>query len=268
MGRAMLTRFRARGVTVTGFDVAPALSEVGELEDLVESSDVIILSLPDGRAVESVVSEIGRIGREGLVVIDCSTCEPETARRASETLAGCGTAFLDAPVRGGRTGALEGVLTILVGGPRTILDDVRPLLRTLAKRIVHVGDVGSGQIAKLANNLLVAVHLVSFAEALRLGRAAGVQPEELVEAINACSGRSAVSEINFPRWIASGSYDSGFSMGLMRKDVRTALELASRLNLELPVAECADWLWNEPASTIDDDEDFNRIAALEPPDRR
>jgi len=268
MGRAMLTRFRAQGVSATGFDVAPALSEVGTLAELVKASDVIILSLPDGRAVASVVSELVPIGRERLVVIDCSTCEPETARRASKTLAERGAAFLDAPVSGGRTGAQEGTLTILVGGPRTIFDDVHPLLGTLAKRIVHVGDVGSGQIAKLANNLLVAIHLVSFSEAVRLVRAAGVEPEELVEAINACSGRSAVSEINFPRWIASESYDSGFSMGLMRKDVRTALELASRVSLDLPMAECAGGLWNDRASTIDDEEDFNRMAALEPLNRR
>ena len=265
MGRAMLARLRDRGVPATGFDSVPSRSETSALEELVHASDTIILSLPNAPVVDSVVTQIAACDPKDLVVIDTSTGTPETARRASKTLAALGVGFLDAPVSGGRPGAREGNLSFLVGGSKTTLEAMRPILGHLAKRIVHVGDVGAGQVAKLTNNLLVAIHLLGLSEAVRLGREAGVDADKLVEAVNACSGRSAVSEINFPRWIASGRFDSGFSMGLMRKDVRAALELASRLGIELPISELAGALWRESAARLDDGADFNRIAALDPP---
>ena len=122
---------------------------------------------------------------------------------------------------------------------------------------MHVGESGAGQVAKLANNLLVATHLAAAAEALRMAAAAGVPPEAILPVINAASGRSAATEVNWPRWIASGAFDSGFTAGLMRKDVRLALGLAAEVGAELSVCAAAAAAWE--GSAVADEEEFNRV---------
>jgi 3-hydroxyisobutyrate dehydrogenase len=133
------------------------------------------------------------------------------------------------------------------------------VLESLATRLAHVGGPGAGQVAKLVNNLLVATHLVVAGEALRIGEQAGVPAEALLAVINAASGRSAATEVNFPRWILSGSFDSGFTAGLMRKDVRLALELARAVGAEPATCARAAAAWN--AGLVDDGADFNRLSA-------
>ena len=256
----MLSCLRQKDWRVTGYDVDPARSECRSLAELCQSADVVLLSLPDGPTVSNVIEEgIAPCEREGLVVVDCSTDEPDTARRMEAFLTERGMRFLDAPVSGGPAGAASGALTILVGGAHGTLEEARPVLDALAREIIHVGDAGCGQVAKLVNNLLVASQLLIVSEGVRLGHKAGVEPKALLDGINACSGRSAVSEINFPRWVLSESFDSGFSTGLMRKDVRLALELASRVNVPLEIGRLVGKLWTD-RSTIADDDDFNRIA--------
>jgi 3-hydroxyisobutyrate dehydrogenase len=173
--------------------------------------------------------------------------------------------MLDAPVSGGPAGAAAGTLTVMVGGHAQAVERARPVLDALAAKVVHVGDSGAGAVAKLANNLLCAAHLLTTGEAMRLAAAAGVAPERVLEAVNAASGRSAVSEVNMPRWILSGAFDSGFTMGLMRKDVRLAGRLAAATAAELPLSRAVVELWATSAAALADDADFNRIAAL--PDR-
>jgi 3-hydroxyisobutyrate dehydrogenase len=153
----------------------------------------------------------------------------------------------------------------MVGGRAQALERARPVLDALAAKVVHVGDSGAGAVAKLANNLLCAAHLLTTGEAMGLAKAAGVAPARVLEAVNAASGRSAVSEVNMPRWILSGAFDSGFTMGLMRKDVRLAGRLAAATDAELPLSRAVVELWAASAAALADDADFNRIAAL--PDR-
>jgi 3-hydroxyisobutyrate dehydrogenase len=135
------------------------------------------------------------------------------------------------------------------------------VLDRLATRILHVGPAGAGQVAKLVNNLLVATHLVVAAEALRLGAAAGVAAEDLLPVINGATGRSAATEVNFPRWIASGTFDSGFTAGLMRKDVRLALGLAEAVGAPLDATARAAAAWEALAAPVPDAADFNRLPA-------
>jgi 3-hydroxyisobutyrate dehydrogenase len=156
-------------------------------------------------------------------------------------------------------------MTMLVGGDAAVLERARPVLERLAAKIVHVGGSGSGHAAKIVNNMLCAANLVLVAEGLRLAEAAGIAPEGLLGGVNAGSGRSGVSEVNFPRWILSGTFDSGFTMGLMRKDVRLALGLAESLGVELPGFAPIARVWSESAVHLADGEDFNAIAAPRKP---
>jgi 3-hydroxyisobutyrate dehydrogenase len=116
-------------------------------------------------------------------------------------------------------------------------------------------------VAKLANNMLVAAHLVTAAEAVRMAVRAGVSAEAVLEVVNGASGRSAASEVNFPRWILSGAFDSGFAAGLMRKDVGLAMDLARDMGADVPVCRRAALVWLEESVAIADGADFNRVPA-------
>jgi 3-hydroxyisobutyrate dehydrogenase len=125
---------------------------------------------------------------------------------------------------------------------------------------VHVGPSGAGNIAKLVNNMLVAAHLVTTGEAMRLSEAAGLSAEAALKVVNAATGRSAISEVMFPRWILPATFDSGFAAGLMRKDVRLALELAAATGSDLPLSAHVGRIWETTRDRIADTDDFTRMA--------
>jgi len=257
MGGAMLARLRQQGVAADGFDLDPARGGVARLEAV--AAPLLILSLPHADAVASVLAGLLPALPAGALLVDTSTIDPLAARRFATQAAAVGVPYLDAPVSGGPAGAAAGTLTMMVGGEEAALAAARPGLAQIATRILHVGPAGAGQVAKLVNNLLVATHLAVAAEALRMGAAAGVPAEGLLAVVNAASGRSAATEVNFPRWILSGSFDSGFAAGLMRKDVRLALDLAAAVGAPLSACAAAAALWETDA--VADAEDFNRLPA-------
>ena len=253
-----MSRLESKGFDVRGYDANTERSECASIVEACAGRDVVLLSLPNGAIVEEVVAELAGTTKRDAVVVDCSTDDPGTARRAADELSRLGVHFLDAPVSGGREGAARGELTFLVGGNAEALELARPVISVLAAKCIHVGPTGSGQVAKLVNNLLVATQLVAVGECVRVGEAAGVDAESLLDAVNQCSGRSAVSEVNFPRWIVNGGFDSGFSMGLMRKDVGNAADLAARLGVPTDLVSRAAAIWADENGP-DDEEDFNRI---------
>jgi 3-hydroxyisobutyrate dehydrogenase len=266
MGGAMLRRLRAQGQGVQGFDLDPALREAARGAGAIAcatpagvAAPLVLLSLPHAGAVGAVLAALLPHMPPGSVIADTSTIEPDAARGFAGQADSAGVAYLDAPVSGGPGGAASGQLAMMVGGSAAALERARPSLLLLATRIVHVGASGAGQVAKLANNLLVATHLAAAAEALRLADRAGVPPEAILPVINAASGRSAATEVNWPRWIASGAFDSGFTAGLMRKDVRLALALAEEVGAGLSVCGAAARAWAE--SGVEDGAEFNRVPA-------
>jgi 3-hydroxyisobutyrate dehydrogenase len=133
----------------------------------------------------------------------------------------------------------------------------------LAKR-VHVGPVGAGHVTKIINNLLTGIHLLATSEAVRAAQAVGVDPQKLVEALNGGSGRNSATLTNYPTWIFNDAFDSGFTMKLMRKDVRLAMDLLRSVHANAPMSTEAGRLWAESAGTIGDAEDFNRIVQFVP----
>lgn len=275
MGLAMAGTLVRKGHEVTGFDLMPQAREraraagvavTNSLGELLGGADLVLSSLPRDADVEAIVE-----GPQGLMaqapgrlLVDTSTVAPATTRRLASLLASRGQGLIDAPVSGGPAGAEAGALTFMVGGDAAHVACALPLLEALGKVIVHVGDSGAGNLAKLVNNLFCATHLAGVGEALRLAEALAVDPARLFEAVNAASGRSAVSEVNLPRWILSGSFDSGFTMGLMRKDVRLAAGLGPAAGLRLPLTQAVGELWETSAATLPDDADFNRMTQFVP----
>jgi len=231
--------------------------------DLAKDCDRIILSLPKAAVVRAVMIEIASSIQLNSVVLDTSTSEPETSQEMSALGVAKGFAFVDGPVSGGPMAAHAGSMTMLLGGDGDAIKRLEPVTDLLTAKTVVVGGSGAGHAAKIANNMLCAANLVLVAEAVRLGKAAGIEAENLLEGINAGSGRSGVSEVNFPKWVLNGAFDSGFSMGLMRKDVSLAMELAKHMDVDLNgFARIAD-IWLESSKQIPDAADFNEITAYD-----
>ncbi|MBR0641652.1 NAD(P)-dependent oxidoreductase [Plastoroseomonas hellenica] len=272
MGLGMAATLARAGFAVIGHDIDAARRGAAEatgigfretLREVLQGADALVFSLPLARDVEAVVTASGglleRADRK-VVVIDTSTSDPGTSRRLAVRLASAGHGLLDAPVSGGPSGAAEGTLTMMIGGSEADLALAAPVIAALSAKAVHVGPSGAGNIAKLVNNLLVAAHLITTGEAMRLSEAAGLAAEDALRVVNAATGRSAISEVMMPRWILPGSFDSGFSAGLMRKDVRLALELAAATGSELPLSAHVARLWAETRDRIADGDDFTRMA--------
>lgn len=271
MGNGMAQSLLREGFNVFGTDIGEtqrqAAKEIGvnvvaDIKALCAESSVIILSLPMAKHVQAVIKGDGGIidhAQSKTLIIDTSTSEPEVTRALSTQLDQLGHQLLDCPVSGGPAGAEAGTMVIVVGGERSALKRAQLYLDALSSKVVYMGESGNGHAAKLINNLLCAAHLVTTAEAIALGTKAGLDPEDLIAGLNAGSGRSAISEVNFPRWILNQSFNSGFTMELMRKDVRLAKNMIGEMGLELPLAQQVAEIWSQSEANIPDQDDFNCI---------
>ncbi|UTW08014.1 NAD(P)-dependent oxidoreductase [Pseudomonas benzenivorans] len=271
MGGGMAATLARNGFDVSGFDLSEAALEqvaakgvkpVKDRAELIRSVDVLVLSLPKAEHVEAVclgANGILELGHAGQIIIDTTTSTPVASRKVAAALAEKSIGFLDAPVSGGPAGAAAGSMTMVIGAEPGVLERAMPVLEAMSGNRVHVGGYGTGNVVKIANNLLAAAHLITTAEAVSLAAKAGVAPEKLIEGLNAGSGRSAASQVMFPTWVLNKAYNSGFTMGLMRKDVGLASALAGELDLDLPVASLVSQLWQSSRETLADGEDFNCI---------
>jgi len=270
MGIGMAQTLAAKGFAVAAFDLSDAAltraAKAGatpkqSAADVFAAADIIVLSLPAAHHVEAVITDAVNAGHlaQGAtprIVIDTSTSEAEISRELAATLEGNGHGFVDAPVSGGPSGAAAGTLAMMLGGADAHVSRAMPVLEALGQKIIHVGPSGAGNVAKLVNNMLVASHMVTTLEAIRLAEASGVSAEDALRVINSATGRSAISEIHYPTWVLPRSFDSGFSTGLMRKDVRLALEMAKAKGCALPLANLVADLWSEDRSGLSNTDDF------------
>lgn len=269
MGEPMVRRLAADGVRVLGYDVAPG--RAGELVDVLTPTDTpaatatdvaaVILMLPDSNVVEKVVLESGLADAldPATLLVDMSSSEPTRTRALAGQLAERGLTLVDAPVSGGVSGARAGTLTIMVGGPDEAVARLEPVL-TLMGRMRHVGGVGSGHALKALNNLLSAAHLLATSEAVVAGERFGLDPAVMLEAINGSSGRSGSTENKWPNYVLPGSYDSGFTAGLMVKDIRIALELATATGAPAGHAARTVELWERAVNRLGPGADHTEIA--------
>jgi len=204
----------------------------------VRDAEVVITCLPSSAEVEAVLhGENGILEAmpKGSVLIDCTSGDPPTSRSIAAELGGRGVEFIDAPVSGGTTAAKAGTLTVMWGGEHTVFERVRPVVEAFGKKIVHAGQVGSGDALKAVNNALLAVHILSAAEGLAILVKAGVDPKVALEVINASSGRSNSSENLIPQRVLTRAFPRTFRLALLEKDIAIAAVMAEDLDATTPL---------------------------------
>jgi 3-hydroxyisobutyrate dehydrogenase len=248
------THEKARALTG---DRITAITDAAEAGRGAECVFIMVSDTPD---VESAVAKIEPALARGQTVIDMSTVAPDAESTIAERLARAGVDYLDAPVSGGEPGAIEGTLTIMVGGNKAAFERVRPLLDLLGKRVTYMGAVGAGQTTKLANQIAVALTLEATAEALLFARSGGLDPARVLEAIGA--GAAASWQLNNlgPKIIA-GDYRPGFFVKLIRKDLRLVAEAAQHHGLALPGLSLMTSMFNT-ARALGHDLDGTQAVAL------
>ncbi|HWG09507.1 MAG TPA: NAD(P)-dependent oxidoreductase [Solirubrobacteraceae bacterium] len=274
MGGRMLARLRESGRRVFVYDpneraMAAALALGAEpcrsAAEVADRAQTVLLSLPTPEIVREVACGEGGLsaGSEVRTCVDLSTTGPAVSREVAERLTAARIEFLDAPVSGGVTGAEAGTLTVMAAGEADVLEAARPLLEQLADTILHVGSAaGMGQLAKVINNLLSATALVASAEAVAFGVREGLDAQVLLDALNASSGRNSATAQKLPQAVLPRTFDFGFALSLMDKDVQICLREARAAGLELPVSEAVAAVWREAQSAAAPGADCTEIVRL------
>jgi 2-hydroxy-3-oxopropionate reductase len=215
--------------------VAEGAQAANSPKEVAEQVDVVFTNLPDTPDVEKVVlgeSGILEGAHAGLIYVDNSTIKPASARRIAEKLAEKNVFALDAPVSGGDIGARNGTLTIMVGGDASALEKVMPVFMTMGKTVTHVGDSGAGQVAKAANQIMVAAQMVAMGELLVFSKKAGVDPRKVVDAIKAGAAQCWTLDVKPPR-LFDGNRNPGFKAHMQLKDLKIILETAQEYDIPI-----------------------------------
>ena len=246
MGGPMAANLVKTGEHVLGFDVVPASREaaardgvtiVGNAPSTVEDADVVITMLPAGEHVLSVWNDIVPKARQGTLFIDCSTIDVESARKAHKLAASYGIGTLDAPVSGGVGGAKAATLTFMVGGTDHAFGRGKPILERMGKRVVHCGEAGNGQAAKICNNMILGISMIAVSEAFVLGEKLGLSHQALFDVASASSGQcwSLNTYCPVPGPVptspANNGYKPGFATALMLKDLMLAQQAVAKPGL-------------------------------------
>jgi 3-hydroxyisobutyrate dehydrogenase len=277
MGGPMAANLVKSGGHVLGFDVVPASRQASAQDGLqivanaggtVDDADVIITMLPGGEHVLSVWNEIVPLARQGTLFIDCSTIDVASARKAHALAAARGIATLDAPVSGGVGGAKAATLTFMVGGSAHAFARGKPILERMGKRVVHCGEAGNGQAAKICNNMILGASMIAVSEAFVLGEKLGLSHQALFDVASASSGQcwSLTSYCPVPGPVpaspANNGYKPGFAAALMLKDLKLAREAAQSVNAATPLGAHAAEIYEEVALTGQSTSVFSGIINL------
>ncbi|KXU87304.1 3-hydroxyisobutyrate dehydrogenase [Caballeronia megalochromosomata] len=244
MGGPMAANLLKAGHAVTAFDLVPAALDAAKAAGATlaaspraaaEGAEVVITMLPAAQHVKAVyLGDDGVLAgvAKGVPLVDSSTIDPATAKFIGEAAGKQGNPFADAPVSGGVVGAQAGTLTFMVGADETLFETLRPVLSGMGKNMVRCGETGTGQIAKICNNLLLGISMIGVAEAMKLGETLGIDPAKLASIVNTSTGRCWSSDTcnPYPGIIetapASRGYSGGFGADLMLKDLGLAIDAA------------------------------------------
>jgi 3-hydroxyisobutyrate dehydrogenase len=280
MGGPMALNLLKAGHSLRVFDLVPAalttLKNAGatpcaSAAETLTDAEFVVSMLPSSPHVEELY-----LGANGLLAkasgkplfIDCSTIAPDTARKVAAAAKQAGFEMIDAPVSGGTKGAADGTLTFIVGGEKVVLERARPVLEKMGKNLFHAGAAGAGQVAKICNNMLLAIHMAGSAEALALGVRNGLDPKVLSEIMLKSSGRNWSLEVYNP-WPgvqemvpASRGYSGGFGTRLMKKDLGLALEAAQASKTRIEMGALAHKLYDEHDQKGQGGLDFSSIVRL------
>jgi len=239
---------------------ASVLATPGEVA---AATDVVITILPaDAELKEVVFGAAGILGgiTAGKVLIEMTSGTALAMQEVDEAIGAKGGSVLDAPVSGGTPAAEQGTLTIMVGGEESLLERYRPLLQSMGTRIVHVGKAGQGKVVKIVNQMMAAIHLLTIGEAFALGITNGADPDILYEVIKNSSGYSKMMDLRLPEFLLKGSFDPGFKLDLMKKDVNLAIESAKNSNTPLLLTAAAARVFAAASADGKGDRDFSAAA--------
>jgi 3-hydroxyisobutyrate dehydrogenase len=266
MGLPMAVNLVKKGFAVTAYDlnaqavkaaVAAGMTAAASAAEAVAGADIVVTMLPSSPHVESVYGGDGGVinaARKGTLCIDMSTVDPAASRRVAAAAAERGLRFVDAPVSGGTPRAIDGTLAIMVGASGEDFQAALPALQAMGANVIHVGPVGSGEVAKLCNNLIAGVTAVAVSEAFRIAEGFGVDAKTVTEVIAKSSGNTWVMENMHPvpglvaRAASSNDYAPGFMTDLMCKDVGLAVDAARNLRIPLFVAPAAQQVYRLASS--------------------
>ncbi len=280
MGGPMAVNLVRAGHQVRVFDLASSLVDAvvaegaqagGSPADTVADAEIVISMLPSAAAVNGLY-----LGEQGVLasipaqalIIDCSTIDAATARTLAQAGAAVGRTVIDAPVSGGVGGAKAGTLTFICGGPVEAVERARPVLANMGRNVFHAGDNGAGQIAKICNNMLLAIHMIGTCEALQLGVDNGLDPKVLSDIMLASSGRNWSLEVYNP-WPgtmdnvpSANDYQGGFAVDLMNKDLTLAMDNVLAVKGRTPMGALAKSLYGLHGAQGNGRLDFSSILSL------
>jgi 2-hydroxy-3-oxopropionate reductase len=251
MGKPMARNLMDAGYELTVYNRSPEKAEeLGEggatvatsPKEVAQQSDITITMLPDSPDVRNVVAgEEGVLEgiREGALLVDMSTISPVVTEELAEAVREKGASMLDAPVSGGDVGAIEGTLSIMVGGEEADFERAKPLFDAMGKTVTHVGPTGAGQVTKAANQVVVALTIEAVSEALVLGSAGGVTPEKILDVLGGGLAGNKVMEVKREKFL-SHTFDPGFRSELHHKDLGIALAAGREYGVVLPVTAIVD----------------------------
>ena len=260
IGLGIMGKSMARNIMKAGFPVVVhnrSRAAVDELvsegamaanspSDVAAQVDVVFTNLPDSPDVENVALGADGIiegAHSDLIFVDNSTIKPATARIIAEQMGEKGVQCLDAPVSGGDVGARDGTLAVMIGGPGQALEKVRPILEVVGKTITHVGDSGAGQIAKAANQIMVAAQMVAMGELLILAKKAGADPKKVLEAIRGGAAQCWALD-NKPQRLFAGNRNPGFKAYMQAKDLNIVMDTAREYGVPLTAAAVHSQFYN------------------------
>jgi 2-hydroxy-3-oxopropionate reductase len=274
MGRPMAKNLMEAGYELVLHNRSPEKAEelakegnataAGSPREVAEACDIIITMLPDSPDVEAVVVGEGGVLegiRDGALLVDMSTISPVVTEELSEKVREKGASMLDAPVSGGDVGAIDGALSIMVGGSEEDFERARPLFDVMGKVATHVGPIGAGQVVKACNQIVVALTIEAVSEALVLGSRGGVAPEKLVEALSGGLAGSAVMEAKKEKFF-SHDFEPGFRIELHHKDLGIALAAGREYGVALPVTAIVDQMLEASKAKGRGDQDHSALLTL------
>jgi 2-hydroxy-3-oxopropionate reductase len=217
---------------------------VDNVENIYKNCDIIFLSLPTNDIAKNSIQQIIELGRKGTIIVDLGSTAPNVMRELYEKAKAKGIKLLGSPVSGGEPGAINGKLVIMCGGDKDVFNEMEPILLKIGSNATYMGSIGCGNVAKLANNMMVAIHLGAVAEAYTFAVKGGLDPNLLFSAIKEGSAGSTVMNQKVPK-IISRDFSASAKMALHLKDLMNAKQLASEMNVDIPLSKMIIDFMNE-----------------------
>ena len=254
MGGPMAGNIAAKGFPLTVYDkagtqgLAPEGAQLGaDAADVARAADTLFLSVPDGKVSLFVVDEIiATKDRRADVIIDLSTIGPAAAREADARCKAAGITYIDAPVSGGQAGARAGTITVMLAGPKAVVDAHQDVLHGFAKNPFHVGEEpGQGQAVKILNNFLSGTAMAASTEAVLYGLSQGIDMKTILDVVNVSTGQNTATADKFPKRILTETFDTGFATALLTKDVNLFLDNAREAGTPNKIAQAISEVWDE-----------------------